>query len=263
MKHAPTKTLHELRLNSIKLVHVARRELSLTEESYRDILARITGKRTAADLDLEGLGKVIAEFQRLGWHPRTRTGHSAGGAGSRLMAADALSRKIRALWLSLWQLGELEDPSEEALAQFVKRTVEVEALQWLDPRQADQVIKALRGWCERVGFKQPDAKTMMDVNHWRSVAALGAVDYAHMARITLIDAQWLRLVRLGAFRYGVHANIATWLRREIEPAELPYRLSDHGSKRAVEKLGEWVRRVKAEAERAAANAEEPPAPAAP
>lgn len=238
-----SKSLHDLRLNAIKLVHIAKRDLALEIESYRAILHRVTGKTTAADLSLEELDKVVAEFKRLGWQPQRK---GAASAGSRPMAHDALSRKIRALWLSLWQLGELTDPSEEALAAFVKRTAGTEALQWLDPNTADQVIKALRGWCERVGFKQPDASAMRYLNRARKAAGLAEEGYGFVAKAALIEAQWRRLAALGAFPVaGDFAHLGAWFMRNVEPVSAPHFLTPRGSTRAVEELGEWIRRLKA------------------
>ncbi|HXM70940.1 MAG TPA: hypothetical protein VN970_07385, partial [Thermoanaerobaculia bacterium] len=73
---------------------------------------------------------------------------------------------------------------------------------------------------------------------------LSAGSYGFTARVTLIEAQWRRLELLGAFENGIHANVVTWLCRHVEQASAVYHLSDRGSKRAVEELGAWLRRLR-------------------
>lgn len=135
------------RRSELAAIHTARKDLALAEDTYRDLLERITGKRSAADLDERGRRAVIEEFRRLGWKKK-----HAKRAGTRALATDGISRKIRALWLSLYQLGSVRDPSENALAAYVKRLTGVDALQWQSAVQANTVIESLKSWCVREGF---------------------------------------------------------------------------------------------------------------
>jgi hypothetical protein len=50
----------------VKLIHVARRELELTEEAYRQILSHHAGVRSAKDLDDNGFKRVIDCMKALG-----------------------------------------------------------------------------------------------------------------------------------------------------------------------------------------------------
>ncbi len=59
------------------------------------------------------------------------------------------ARKIRALWLFLHQLGAVKDPSEAALATYVKRVTKVDALQWTDGHQTEVLIETLKKWAMR------------------------------------------------------------------------------------------------------------------
>ncbi len=49
------------------LVHVAKRDLRLDEESYRQILKGVAGVESAADLTQDGFAKVMARFQEMGF----------------------------------------------------------------------------------------------------------------------------------------------------------------------------------------------------
>lgn len=147
-------------------IHVAKNQLALHEDSYRAILLRLTGKDSCGRMDVKELEQVLDEFKRLGFKPK-------GGkrAGERRRNADtAQASKIRALWLDLYHLGEVYDPSEESIDAFVKKTCGVRTMQWMDSTRADMVIRALRGWLGRTGFKAPtgaDAQGII-VLRWNS-----------------------------------------------------------------------------------------------
>lgn len=129
----------------IKKVHVARRQLALDETTYRLLLTRITGKSSSASMTEKELGLVLDEFKRLGFKTTTATKR----IGTRKLADDPQSRKIRALWITLRDMGALTDSSEAALLAFVKRMTGADAFEWLDSKQTNTVINALRGWIER------------------------------------------------------------------------------------------------------------------
>lgn len=132
-------------------VHVAKAQLALTEDSYRAILERITGKASSAACSVVELEAVLAEFQRLGWMPKKT---APKRAGTRPLADGEAVRKIRALWLACYHLGVVRDPAEAALAGFVQRVSGgkgkgVAALQWLRADGALKAIEALKAMAAR------------------------------------------------------------------------------------------------------------------
>lgn len=138
------------RLRYIKLIHVARREMRMDDETYRLMLSGMTGldgATSTADLSVPNLQRVLEQLKQRGFKPRPNK------AGTRPRANDEQSRKIRSLWLELHDLGEVRDPSEEALANFVKSMTKVSALQWLNVAQASRVIENLKQWQHRVTNK--------------------------------------------------------------------------------------------------------------
>lgn len=139
------KTDNRLRL--IKLIHVARRELGMDDDTYRLMLAGMRGlggAASSADLSVPNLYRVLEQLKRLGFKVRPNKKQK------RPLADDAQSKKIRSLWLTLHTLGEVRDPSEEALGKFVLGMTKVEALQWLTDAQASRVIENLKQWQRRV-----------------------------------------------------------------------------------------------------------------
>ena len=132
----------------IQLIHVGKSDLSMADDTYRDILQRIGKKSSAADLSIPELQKVLEHMKRSGFKVRSK-GVSPKANPSRPLAQDAESKKIRALWLFLHELGAIQNPSEEALAAYVKRITKVDALQWLNGYQAEVLIESLKKWAMR------------------------------------------------------------------------------------------------------------------
>lgn len=139
---ATKKTMDRPRL--IRLIHVAKRDLGLDDDTYRALLAEeCNGKASAAYLTLKELETVLARLKRGGFKVRSTR-------GDRAQAPDPQSSKIRALWLDLAAMGAVKNPSEAALGAFIKRMTGVDALQWLSAKQSSAVIEQLKKWQSRV-----------------------------------------------------------------------------------------------------------------
>lgn len=133
----------ENRQRLIRLIHVAKRELQLDDDMYRDLIrSKFNSCESASALTVPQLELFVSHLKKIGFKVR----HKKGG---RAQATDAQATKIRALWLDLAAHGVVRDSSEEALAAFVKRETKVDALQWLKADQASAVIERLKKWGER------------------------------------------------------------------------------------------------------------------
>lgn len=133
----------------IRLIHVAKRDLQLDDDTYRAILQRVGGKDSSSDLTVPELEKVLEHMKRSGFKVRSKAKQPASAKSSRPLAQDAESKKIRALWLFMHQIGVVKNPSEEALASYVKRITGVDALQWINGDQAETLIESLKKWAMR------------------------------------------------------------------------------------------------------------------
>lgn len=137
----------------IRLIHVAKRDLSLDDETYRSILQRFGRKESSSDLTVPELEQVLEHLKRSGFKVRSKGKPAKPKAvkakPSRPLAQDAESKKIRALWLFLHELGAVNNPSEEALASYVKRIAGVDALQWISGVQAERLIETMKKWAMR------------------------------------------------------------------------------------------------------------------
>lgn len=128
----------------IKLIHVAKRNLRMDDDSYRSILHTIGKAESSSDLSIPELERVLEHLKRCGFKVRPKR-------ADRALSDNPQDKKIRALWLDLHQAGAVRNPSEAALAAFVKRMTGVDALQWLSGAQASKIIEELKKWRARMG----------------------------------------------------------------------------------------------------------------
>ena len=150
-------TAPDLRRRELAQIHIAVQQLGMTEDDHRSLLWSVCQVKSAADLDWTGRKRYLDHLKKLGFKPRSKAGRSSqprprtgtSAPSSRPLAQDAESRKIRALWIMLHQLGAVRNPSEESLAAYVKRIAKVDALQWITGEQAETVIETLKKWSMR------------------------------------------------------------------------------------------------------------------
>ncbi len=135
----------------IQLIHIARSDLQMDEDTYRQMLQGLTGIASTKGMDTTQLNSVLESMKKKGFRIKP-----AGKANSGLpMDPHPQSKKIRALWLEMAAAGVIRDSSEQALALWVKRETGISALRWLSNEQASSVIEKLKKWQRRAaGAKQ-------------------------------------------------------------------------------------------------------------
>ena len=138
---------------AVTKLQIARRELGLEEDDYRALLQRVTGRRSATELDDRQIGRVLDVLKGQGWPDKRNMGQRRAGDRPR-PAASPVARKARALWISLHQLGVVRDPSERALEAFARRQLGVERLNWARASDGHRLIEALKAMAERAGWRQ-------------------------------------------------------------------------------------------------------------
>ncbi|MEP9402057.1 regulatory protein GemA [Sphingomonas sp. VNH70] len=121
----------------LKAIHATRRDLAIDDDDYRAVLQRVTGKRSAKDLDDRQRRAVLDELRRLSGKPRR------GLDGP-------YASKLVALWLSAWNLGIVRKRDDGALIAFVERQTGIDHVRWLrEPRDAARAIEGLKAWIAR------------------------------------------------------------------------------------------------------------------
>lgn len=191
------------RSRTLARVHVLKKELALADDSYRDIVERVNGHRSAADCTDQQLGALIAELERLGAGQKPR--HDG-----RPVADSPMAKRARALWLNLWNLDELDDGSERALASFVKRQTGRDDMRFCNAQQLAQVIEALKDMCSRAGLS--DLQPRRDV-----LLPLRALVRLQWAR--LHEAGWAKMSGDSGLASYAHATWCTPNSRSVDQCE--------------------------------------------
>ena len=65
--------------NELAKIHIAKKELWLSEDLYRDFLYILFGKKSAKDLNPKEVEELLTHFMGLGWQP-TGPGHQRAGS---------------------------------------------------------------------------------------------------------------------------------------------------------------------------------------
>lgn len=179
----------------IQLIHIAKSQLHLDDDTYRAMLTANTGKNSTKDMTLTELRTVFEHLKTVGFKTTPPK-----QAGKLRQADDEQSKLIRHLWLSLHDLGEVRDPRESALANYIKRQTGVQFLQWLKIEQASQVIEALKKWEMRI--LQPRAITVL------TAIQNGTIDHATITSELL---KWLISTSKGKYVPIDPDNYATFI----------------------------------------------------
>lgn len=133
----------------IKLIHVARRELAMDEETYRAMLKLVAGVESAAKLDDAGRKKVIDHMKSKGFKVKSK---SAGKAapGASVTEPDPQYRKIQALWGDLARCGAVRVNTEGAIRIYIKRITGCDDYRFCNNKQVAVIIETLKKWRDRV-----------------------------------------------------------------------------------------------------------------
>jgi phage gp16-like protein len=116
-------------------IHIAKKDLGLDDETYRALLARVAGVRSAKDLNSRQIGHVLAEFARLGWQSTTKQ-KVARNTPKPAEDRKKLMSKVEAFLTEAKRSWAYADGM--ALRMF-----KVERVEWLDPEQLHKMVAAL------------------------------------------------------------------------------------------------------------------------
>ncbi len=179
-------------------IHLAAKQLTMDEDDYRQILREETGQASAGGCSDSELEKVIARLQRLGFKPLRN------GRGT---ATHPMARKARALWISLHQLGVVNNPSEQALEAFAKRQLGCDRLVWARQSDAFKLIEALKAMATRAGWRQVGPKGEQ-LSVLTLQANLCALMLDRLAAAGAVPADWS--IETAAWRLGRIRHSSSW-----------------------------------------------------
>lgn len=145
-------TIKQKKAKLIRLVHVAKNQLMLNDSEYRKIIASCAcGKTSSKELSIAELELVMRSMKSHGFIVTINNkNHSQQ---QKIYANDPQSKMIRGLWIELYEMGEVNDNSEMALAKFTKRMTGVDHYAFLDSDRASQLIEHLKAWRKRKEIK--------------------------------------------------------------------------------------------------------------
>jgi phage gp16-like protein len=134
-------------------IHIAKKELGLDEETYRDALEGQTGKRSAAEMTNEQIAKCLRHFVSLGWIPYAKVSGDKvpkpkkydDQKGDFYSASAAIKRKIEAVWHDIYRGNE----ETKHLRQFLFNHFKVSDIRFLDRRTAYDAVEALKAMHSR------------------------------------------------------------------------------------------------------------------
>ncbi|HFH0479890.1 TPA: gp16 family protein [Salmonella enterica subsp. enterica serovar Aberdeen] len=139
------------RASLITLIHVAKKDLHLDADTYRDALRAAVGKTSCRDMTQTELSKVLATFKKRGFKVRSRP-------QNRALKPATVTAKIRAIWRLMYAQGFLSSDSEAALNGWVRKQTApqnggegVANYQWLEkePALASDMLERLKRWHRR------------------------------------------------------------------------------------------------------------------
>ena len=147
------KRKHKPVISQVAKIKIDHKQLGMDDASYRSMMPRVTGKRSATELTVTEQHQVLAELVRLGFRPKPV---HKGKTYSR-----PTSRKLVMLWQDLYQTGHVSNRSNAALCQWVSRQTGKGSPDWLEPAEAARLIEALKAWLERpfISREESDADT--------------------------------------------------------------------------------------------------------
>lgn len=136
-------------------IHIAKKELGLDDATYRDVLWRVTGKRSCKDMTIAELESVVKDMQNSGFKPKATPRH--GKKPEVIKRRQALMNKIEAIladmslhWNYAHGVGE----------QMFK----IKRLQFLNDQQLYKVTQALSKHQKREADKAMKAAAKATAN---------------------------------------------------------------------------------------------------
>jgi phage gp16-like protein len=151
--------------NMQRFIKLWQRRNGVDDDTYRDFLHSVTGKRSTTEMSrmerwrvVEALKAKGARLENSRHMAEVMNPSRAAGAGGRQDAKrdnSPQSRLVRHLWLKLKNYGVLRDSSEWALLAYVERITNRKRLEWLSPQQMSMVIDTLKAWVARIEEELP------------------------------------------------------------------------------------------------------------
>ena len=203
-------------MSALAKLHIAKKQLGLDDDTWRDLLLRVADKPSSKDMSDRERGRVLEELKRLGFKPVSKA--------SRKGIEGKYAPKLQALWIAGYNLGLIRNKDDAALLAFVKRQTGIDHTRFLRYHDdANKAIAALQGWLARDGGVD-----------WSKDRFLPDWTQANGYRIA--RAQHVKLCRIEA---GTAQPLSQWL--DLAGFISPALMTDSSWIAAMNKLGALIR----------------------
>lgn len=191
----------------VKAVRAAARRLRLDDDDRHAIQLEVTGKASMSDMSLAEIGKVLDRLNRDWKGPMGHRAHVG---------------KIRALWWSLYWIGAVDRPDEQALDAFIFRQTGKARMSFLGHKEAFRVIEALKAWLIREGVKLGDERLLATLSRHSPHLTIALLDRHAVAdelgrrlrdKGKLMTSDWTRYCERAI---GLGCNHLAWTERELD-----------------------------------------------
>lgn len=211
-------------MSALAAIHVARKQLGLDDDTYRAMLVRVTGKDSAGKMNEAERQRVVEELRKRGF--------KKSSTPARSRAAGPYRAKLQALWIALWNLGLVDDPSDYAMTTFVRRQAKLDHTRFLIHHEdASAVIEALKEWMAR------DAGV-----DWRHARFLPGWTQEPGYRIASAQFRLLRNLEPG---FADCVELDHWVVRHVDVGFRSWEADDRRWIAVMNALGERIRSAKA------------------
>ncbi|WP_198332349.1 gp16 family protein [Psychrobacter aquimaris] len=115
-------------------IHIAKKDLHLDDDTYRDVLWRVTGKRSCKDMTIAQLQDVVKDMEKSGFKPKAAPKH--GKKPSVVGKREPLMGKIHAMLTDMglhWNYAH----------GMADKMFGIKRLQWLNDSQLYKLTQAL------------------------------------------------------------------------------------------------------------------------
>jgi len=134
----------------IRLVHIGKAKMGLTDDAYRAFLEGVTNRNSCADMTARQLEAVLRTMRKHGFPIAARRARPE----EKGEATPAQLEYIKGMWAKC-----ARNKSDNALRIFVSRIAKVKSLRFLTKRSAQDVILALRDMMTKAGYDPDTSET--------------------------------------------------------------------------------------------------------
>lgn len=131
----------------ISTIYVAKKQLSIEEDAYRELLKRVTGYDSLKSCSIKDLHNIIADLKTKGFIIKPKITKSIPVSTDKFYKDPR--DKALSLWLALYEIGAVRNGSDASLSAYCAKVAKVDHWHWMDRKACYVVIEQLKIWLNR------------------------------------------------------------------------------------------------------------------